>query len=673
MENLPSTQQGVSLGSNTMLNVLSNEQIETRDKIAKALEAAVKDQSPASALCSHIESCYTDAEKAKRETGITDRLLDAQRRRKGEYDATKMAEIMEMGGSKVYSKDTEIKCNAAEAIISDVLMPYGDKIWSIMPTPIPDMPADIENMIVQATMMKVAEEIMQTGATPSDKEVYEWSKSLRKEIEEEIKDEAAWRAENMRREMADQLTEMRWNKTFNDCVSNLVTFGTGFVKGPIVCHRRKMAWKEGEYVVVNGFGLKTTAPSPLHCFPSPASIDPDDGYFIERMWVTGKELSQFRGVPYYQDREIKDLMESHPRGYTVSMPDDQTKAGLDEQYDPTQNLSGLYELKEFWGSIRGDMLREWGMSGLEDLEYYDVQVITCANRVLKVMPNPDPIGRIPYYKSCYKPVTGSFWGNGVPHLMSDSQDIANACIRSICNNMAMASGPMMAVDADKLPPGYKIESLHPWQILQFSNPSGLASKLIEFFQPDSNVGELLRVYDRMIQRMDDESGIPAYSYGNEKVAGAGRTSSGLSMLMNASARGIKKAMAEIDVNIIDSFIQRLYVWNMRYNPNESIKGDAQVITHGTTKMLLQDMKLARLSEFTQKTNNQVDMQIIGLEGRADMLDKEAKMMDLDIERYIPDGEELRNREARMLAQQLAMQQGGRNTEGTPTSLEKAVA
>jgi len=28
------------------------------------------------------------------------------------------------------------------------------------------------------------------------------------------------------------------------------------------------------------------------------------------------------------------------------------------------------------------------------------------------------------------------------------------------------------------------------------------------------------VYDRALQKMDDESGIPAYSYGNEDVAGS---------------------------------------------------------------------------------------------------------------------------------------------------------
>jgi len=301
-----------------------------------------------------------------------------------------------------------------------------------------------------------------------------------------------------------------------------------------------------------------------------------------------------------------------------------------------------------------------------------MQVVTCANRVIKAMPNPDPLGRTPYFASRYKPITGSFWGNGVPHLISDQQDLANAALRALANNMMMASGPMVAIDVNRLPPGTKIETLHPWQLFQFENPSGLTSDPIKFFQPDSNVSELLTVYAAAVRKMDDESGIPAFQYGSEKASGAGRTAHGLSMLMNASARLIKEALVSIDLHAVEPFLERLYVWNMYYNPDESIKGDAQVVTYGPTKMLMRDMKQAKISELTDRVANPIALQIIGPDVMADLYKMGAEMIDHDVGKLFPSGEQVRKRLA-AAPPDLGQEPGGKNTAGTPAKQESAMA
>lgn len=673
---------GIGLPSNpgrSLLTITNNAEIDARAEAeAQRIAGIPKREEIASALAEHVQKQYFVAWQAKETTGVTERLIDALRRRRGEYSPEKKAEIQAMGGTELYSKDTEIKCNAAEAIITDVMMPFGDKVWGVSPSPVPSLPMNLREHIVESTLRQVAMQVAAGGELPAEGEIMQFAQNLVEVVEEEIRDEAKDRCDRLYDTMQDQLHDMSWRQIFADFRSNVVTFGTGLLKGPTVHNTKRMTWKGFDYVPEEQLGLRVSAPSPLDFFPSPQSVKPDDGYCVERLRVSGKALSKFKKVTYYQESEINELLRDRPRGYVEQIPSDQVRATQQEHSDPTQNLSGLYELLEYWGAVQGQDLEDWGLKGLRPIEFYDVQVITCAKKIIKVMPNPDPLGRMPYFRACYKRLVGSFWGNGVPHLISDSQDLANGAIRAIANNMGFASGPMVAIDTTRLPPEAKLESIHPWQLFQFENPAGMPGDPIKFFQPDSNVGELMIIYNRAVQKMDDESGIPAYQYGNEKVGGAGRTAHGLAMLMNASARGIKQVMYEIDTYALEPFIERLFAWNMQYNPDESIKGDAQIITYGATRMLLQDMKQARVAEFTDRTANPIDMQILGLEGRAKLLKKNAELLDVDIEEIIPDGAALMRR----LKQQQSggelgvgldqFSQGGQNTMGSTPKQENTL-
>ena len=514
---------GVLPPAATAINLLSNSEVAERDDKLRLATAAVQNQeSVASALAAHVRSCFEQAESYRRVNGITERLLDAQRRRRGVYSATKLAEIEALGGSKLHTHDTEVKCNAAEALIEDVLAPMGEKIWSIEATPMPDIPDDIKTNIIEATMMKLAMEIQDGSEMPDENAIREYAQNLREEIEDELKAIAKERADRMSLLMDDQIVEMKFRDVFSEFLSNLVTYGTGFIEGPIVIRRKDMAWEGSDYAVSERHVLAAEAPSPFDMYPQPDKVKMDDGWIIRRRRMSGKDLSLAKKLSGYIEREIIDLLTTRPAGHREYLPEDQERSDNELKGSNLQNEGRYYDVLDFWGSIAGAMLEEFGMKGLVPTDFYDVRVMTCANRVIRVMPNPDPLGRHPYYAAQYKKVVGSLWGSGVPHLIAPSQDLANAAIRAIANNMGIASGPMVAIDVSRLPPGTNIETLHPWQLFQFRNPNGIASDPIKFFQPDSNVQALMLVYDRALQKMDDESGIPAYSYGNEDVAGAGR-------------------------------------------------------------------------------------------------------------------------------------------------------
>src|SRR5690606_1753836 len=117
---------------------------------------------------------------------------------------------------------------------------------------------------------------------------------------------------------------------------------------------------------------------------------------------------------------------------------------------------------------------------------------------------------------------------------------------------------------DRLAPGEDISTLTPWRIWQFvSDPMGQGSvnKPIEFFQPDSNVNELMAVFEKFSQLADEYSGIPRYLSG-DATGGAGRTASGLSMLISNAGKSIKQTIANIDVGVLQPALEKLYYYNM---------------------------------------------------------------------------------------------------------------
>ena len=220
-------------------------------------------------------------------------------------------------------------------------------------------------------------------------------------------------------------------------------------------------------------------------------------------------------------------------------------------------LGNQVEGLEYWCPVQGKSLIEYGLNKVfgaevgkvEPLGEYEINAITLNDNIIFVALNDDLLKRRPYSKTGWRKVPGSFWFKGVPELMEDLQRIINAAIRSLCYNMAIASGPQVEVDTDRLVPGENLESVFPGKVWQTINRGNVASPAVKFTDVNSHASELFGVYENFARLADDYTGIPAYAYGSDRVAGAGRTSSGLSMLMTSAAKGIKRVILGIDKDI----------------------------------------------------------------------------------------------------------------------------
>jgi hypothetical protein len=165
------------------------------------------------------------------------------------------------------------------------------------------------------------------------------------------------------------------------------------------------------------------------------------------------------------------------------------------------------------------------------------------------------------------------------------------------------------------------------------------------------------VYQRFSQLADEHSGIPSYVSGDISVTGAGRTSSGLSMLMGAAGKGIRQVVTHIDNDVIKPIVLRQFIFNMRFDEDDSIKGDVVVMPRGATNLAVKETQNVRRIEFLNATANPIDIEIMGVEGRAAVLREIAKGLSMATDDVVPSREKTAvNSRAMQQTQQLQAQQ-----------------
>jgi hypothetical protein len=620
------------------------------------------------ALAGFIRKTWMSSMMAKQQTSEI-KMLKSVRARRGEYDPDKLAQLREQGSSTIYMMLTSNKCRAASSWLRDTLVTASDeKPWTIKPGAIPDLPpSQVESIMAQAQ-----QEVMQlyaAGQPPTDQQVRERLLEMKDMAMSHLKDMAGRTAERMEVKMTDQLQEGNWSKAFSDFLDDITTFPAAFIKGPVVRKRPKMQWvpgQNGDYQldVQDELCLEWERVDPFNLYPAADASTVDDGALIERHKLARADLQALIGVDGYSDGAIRMVLEEYGKGglrdwiyVDMNKAAAEGKSTMGVQQNPSQLIDAL----QYWGNVQGQLLRDWGMTEEEvpdPLMDYPIEAWVIGTWVIKAVINPDPLGRKPYYKASYEEVPGAYWGNSVADLCRDAQDICNAAARALVNNMSIASGPQVVYNIDRLPQGENITQMYPWKVWQVtSDPMAGGAAPMQFFQPSSLSGELMAVYEKFSTLADEYTGIPKYMTGDSAAGGAGRTASGMSMMMSNAGKSIKQVIANIDENVIRLAIERLYFYNMRYGDDPDLKGDVNIVARGATSLLVKEQAQMRQNQFLQiALSNPITQQIVGVEGIAELLRQSAKTLDLNPDNIVPPVEIIKARMAQQAQQAQAAQQ-----------------
>jgi hypothetical protein len=628
-------------------------------------------------LAGHIESAWTDAKDAR--SGAEQEMIEAMLARRGVYTPAKKAQIAEARQPEIYMMLGSAKMRQVESLLRDVLIGTGaEKPWTLNPTPVPEMPPEVSQRIM-AQLTTEIQQAMMTGFVPVMDAARQRARQLIEEIQPMLMEEARRKCERMEQKMEDQQIEGGFLQAMDQFITDLATFKTAFLAGPIVRKKPKLSWSPtGEMLTEDALVVEWERIDPLDVYPARYARTLRDGPLIVKRRLSRMNLSQMIGVEGYSEAGIRAVLERFgDTGFMQWLSIDSQRSHAEGKDAVTTTEAGMIDALQFWGSASGRMLLDWGL-GAEQIpdpaKEYLIEAWKIGPYVIKAVLNADPLGRRPVYGTSFQNVPGSVWGNSPYDLMRDCQDMCNAAARSLAANLGIASGPQVAILTNRLPSGEDVTEMFPWKIWQFeSDPMGTTAAPIQFFQPQSHANELMTVYERFSVLADEYTGIPRYMAGfNEGSGGAGRTASGMSMMIGNASKIIKQVVGNIDTNVLTPLLEGQYYYNMRYGDDPDLKGDVMIVARGAMSMATKETAQVRMNEFLQVAlTSPVVQQIIGMEGVAELLRPTVKRLDVNPDKVVPTLAVIRQKAAVAAMQQMLMaQQGPPGQPGQGGSPEK---
>lgn len=516
-------------------------------------------------------------EQVAQKANIQQRWLEDLRQYNGKYSEVEQSRLdSNPNQSKIFVNITRNKTNAAEARLSDMLFPTDDRNWGIRPTPVP-----------QLSTMAEAQPMSEQGIQAR-----------------EIMAQAKKAAEEMTREIEDQLTEVNYAATCRDMIHDACTLGTGVIKGPVVIGRTQRSWQTGEdgvsvLQINEDYRPGTEYVSPWDFFPDMSAGKLNEAEFIfERKYMTRKRLIELGKMEdiYLTDQIRAALKEDVRNSQETQDMRAELRAinGVDHGGD-----SSSYEVWEYTGPIEKAELEAAGAEIEDDelVEYYGtVQFI--GSRVIRVSINPMETQDEIYRVFNWEKDPSSIFGFGVPYLMRDQQKVMNAAWRMILDNGGLSAGPQIVVDKDAIEPADERWEITPRKVWHKRKSDLPVRDAFEVYQINNNQADLMNIFTSARQLADEETNLPLIAQG-EQAGHVTKTAHGMDMLMNSANIVLRRAVKNFDDDVTSPHIDSYYNWNMQFNQKPEIKGDFSIDARGSGALLAREMQQERLLQFSQ--------------------------------------------------------------------------
>lgn len=491
--------------------------------------------------------------------------------------------------STVFIGMTRQKTNAAEARLTDILLPTDERNWGIRPTPNPELAKKSESD------KPTADPVTGLTADPVSGEPV-----LERDIVKVEMDLALEKSVAMEREIDDQLVECDYNGEVRKMIHDSAVMGTGILKGPIVANKTRKSWskipnsQESVYVIemVEEIAPRSMRVDPRNVWEDPAcgdNIQNGRGIY-ERTMMTRKEVRKLVEQPGYMKAQIRRVLEQGPA------------SGIDRADDDNahrrEQASTNFEVWEYWGEIEPADARAAGVNIKdEQLDSISACVVMINNTVVKVFPNPLDTGDLPYDFFAWEKVPDTPRGLGVPYLMRAQQKVMNAAWRNMMDNAGITGGPQIIVKPKIIQPADGTWNLTPRKIWNCTDPAADVRQAFTSVQFDSRQADLANIIEMATKLADEETAVPLIAQGQER--NIPDTVGGVQMLMQSANVVLRRLVKQFDDQVTKPHIRRYYDFNMMYSEKDDIKGDFEIDARGSSAMVVRDIR------------NQAIMQLLG--------------------------------------------------------------
>ena len=614
---------------------------------------SIQNTEPVLSIASYVRSGFSVAKSAW-ENELHDRLLKCVRQKKGEYDPDILAKIRDAipGGSENYRNITLVKCKSFEAWADASLFPVGDKCWTIMPSPDPEIPDDEQNEVVEVVTAEAAQIFLQNGVDYDIPEanVSERIIELQDKIKKEIYKKAKLSAKRVEQKMDDYLTEGGYYEAISQCVLDMSYLPVCWLVGPEVTKKKAFKWEKdidgnNKRVVTDKIVRRWRRVSPFNVFLSPNSKGPQDGDLYELIDLKRSELAAMIGVEGFDEPTIRTLLAEYgTQGHTEWLSSEGERNVSENNFHYDDDPNPPIQAINMWGEIPGRLLIEWGMDMIADPDLdYQINCWLIGEYVVMCRLNPSPLGTKPYYCTSYDKDNDSWIGQSIPEIIRDDQLRCCACARAIDNNMAFASGPLWEFFADRFAPGTNFQSLiRPFGYFVSSDSMTGGNNPAMRVYNHPFVANLMLQVDDYFQKQAGEKTIPSYVSGQmSDTGGPLNTASGTSMMLNASLKNLRGAIKHLETDIIIPSIVEMWNHIMHYDDDIEKFGDVAVVAKVSEHLLVEEQRQLRAQEMLDRVDRSETLKAIaGTKGMATLFREALKITKINPDEIVPSEEEM---------------------------------
>jgi len=499
-------------------------------------------------------------------------------------------------------------------------------------------------------LMKTEAQLVQQtmGQPPSPQDTQKRKQSLMESAMDAAKKKATDQAKDSEDKIDEIMREGGFYHALAEFLVDLPIFPFACIKGPVVRVIPTVTWPPGggQPTVQMKPTLTWERVNPFDLWWSPGVASIENANIIEKKQITRAELNELLGLPGYNSDEITAVLDEYGRGGLYDNWDttDAERAVLENRENPAWNRTGMLSMMEFNGNVQGRVLQDYGLAVSDELRDYHVQVWCIGAHVIKAQLSPSPRMRHPYFITSFEKVPGTPVGNGLTDLLVDVQECANATLRSLINNLSIASGPQVVIDDEQIDPSENTESLFPWKRWHakrnlLAGATSATKDPVSFFQPMDNSDKLIKVLEYLTGVADDVSAIPKY-VGGSAGGNAGRTASGLAMLMGNASKILQTVSANVDRDVMEQCLLQLFDLILLTDTSGLLTGEERVTVQGVSVSIQRETQRQRQIEFLQATANPLDQKIVGMKGRGIVLRNVATGIGIMGEQIVPDDDKL---------------------------------
>lgn len=222
---------------------------------------------------------------------------------------------------------------------------------------------------------------------------------------------------------------------------------------------------------------------------------------------------------------------------------------------------------------------------------------------LTTLPANSPSVR-PYQVASFETLNGSWAGIGILQRVAKAERIARSFAFSAIRNASYSAKPTGEIDYTRLKEFYpNQEDLQGFMAghMYLSTPDRTGASggksAVNFISVPNNTQQLLSGVTFFLEILENLAGVGKLTVGNmQGLATLGRSHRGISLVMGAESKLVRAALDNFDKLMLEPQLKAMYMHMLQNTKDAQIKGDASIIARSTMGYLNKETKAAARQE-----------------------------------------------------------------------------